>query len=50
MERHFLITLVFSLFIITGCQTQKIDESTPLEVKTNFNLKVAITKKPPKNI
>ena len=50
MERHFLITLVFSLFIITGCQTQKIDESTPLEVKTSFNLEVAITKKPPKNI
>ena len=50
MERQLLITLLFSLFAINGCQTQKIAEPIALETKSKFVQEVEIPRNLPKNV
>ena len=50
MERQLLITLLFILFAISGCQTQKIIEPIALETKSKFVQEVEIPRNLPKNV
>ena len=50
MERQLLITLLFILFVINGCQTQKISEPIALETKSKFVQEVEIPRNLPKNV